>query len=622
MAITATNKQLTNPKHVEQVLLTAIEENVLLEVTIQPSGIRTQAFLVCDDGNIGSHHSLLLTTLGDVSGNKAYRESASVTIQTQTARYVVDLETRFLELTTVNGASCVRLGFPRSVRIAPHGREFNRLRIPYVTDLNTTVKLKDGRQFKAAVFDLAMGGCSLIRQVDADVPSGAERGVMVRIVIHSPDKSNNYEILINGVIRRLIQLRNRYNELQELIGIEFTLISVSSRRDFNSLMHFVKAEVQRASEGTNPVLERCVTTADRQAERARLQREYPDVHQAIESGDDEMMLSMLAIWKLDQSIRYFLVQGLIERSAPGSLIAALKQIVEVEWCKDADLLMAAIAEKQHVPSATSALKLLPAGSRFLEPLVSIITREATADRLLKAVQNCQDKPKVQYRLLPTLIKSGTVPHLVEAFKVVPEDSPVAKMLVEVILKKYRAVAELVPIIQGLTDVSSELYISVIQKFVKYAPVVEMVQLLKNQISDQTRAGEFLAVEIVSRGKPEDMLLAFGETTMDSFTSVVLAYGLARFGSQKQIDEALTMVGHLPRAGVILKHAQLRRALRKESKLLKMLNIGGGEQKKQLDALESDARLLLSQADQELRRMSEMVHGVLSSKLQQHLASGE
>ena len=603
--------------------MTAIEENALLDVLIQPAGVRTNAFFVCSDGNMGKRESLLITTLNTEEEIRACKESEVIKIFMQTFRYLIELDGKFLDIVSVKGTPSLHLAFPEVITISPQAREFKRRRVSFSIDLPVTMDVKNQkRPFKAKVFDIAIGGCSFIRHINEKALKTPTfpKGTQLKAQVHSPDKTNPYHVPVSGVVRKIFTMRNRYNEIMELIGMEFTLISTDAQGDFNKLLRFIDDEFSRTRNQTNPIIDRCILE-----QQESLQGDYPEVHQAIDSGDADIMLSMLAVWGNDASARRALISGIIKAGmtrsgASAQLVTALQAIAAIEWSPEADLLVEAIIERKHVSSALKILEIIPDDSQNVDLLVKMITMHGSTDKLLAAVQICTQKPRIQQSLLPILTRTAPVKYLIEAYQYIEQGSPLLEGLLELILEKTKSTIELMPLIRSVDDVDSETFFKLIRRFVKGAPVKELVKLLEIQVSDKTTVGEFLVTEIVARGKPDHMAEAFDFVSMDSFSSVALAFGLARYGLLEQVETALAKSAALPRAGIILRYAGLKRGIEQESKggfnLKRMLKMDDTLEKNQaaLRKIEAEAKKLMVETEDRLYKLSETVHGSATGRL--------
>ncbi|MBF0401919.1 MAG: PilZ domain-containing protein [Magnetococcales bacterium] len=617
-----TKRQIRKPRNIVEIMMLAIEENALVDVIIQPAGIRTNAFFVCQDGNMGKRESLLLTSLNTEEEVKACRESSVIKIFSQTVRYLIELDGKFVDMVEIKGTPCVKLAFPDVIAISAQARQFNRRRIAFSIDLPITIDTKNQKPFSAKVFDVAVGGCSFIRRIEeADLKHPAyPKGTVLKASLHSPDKTNNYEIPVSGVVRKIYTMRNRYNELVELIGVEFNLISTNARGDFNKLLRFIDDEFVRTRKETNPVIDRCVL------EQEGLQGDYADVHQAVDSGDPDLMLSMLTIWRLDPPARRALVSGLIKigmtRSGISSqLVSALQIIATIEWSSDADMLVEAIIERKHVASALKVLDIIPEDSANTDALIKLISMHGSPEKLLEAVRVCAKKPRIQQNLLPILSRTAPIKYLIEAYQYIPKDSPLLEGLLELILEKTKSTMELMPLIRSVEDVNSTVFLKLIQRFAKGAPIKELVKLLEIQVSDKTQVGEFLVTEIVARGKPEHILEAFDFVSMDSFSSVALAFGLARCGLPYHMELAMAKTETLPRAGIILYYASLKQALETPqgfnlANLTRALGLDKSvdENRAALAKVEREAKKLMNSTEDRLCKLSEILHGQVTGRL--------
>ncbi|MEO5363897.1 MAG: PilZ domain-containing protein [Magnetococcus sp. DMHC-8] len=617
-----TKRQIRKPRNIVEILMLAIEENALVDVIIQPAGVRTNAFFVCQDGNMGKRESLLLTTLNTEQELRACHESQVIKIFSQTMRYLIEIDGRFADVVEVRGTPCIRLVFPDVIYISAQARQFNRRRVPFSIDLPITVDMKSKKPFKARVFDIAVGGCSFIHHVDETVlahPTFA-KGAAVKAVLHSPDRTNPYEIPLSGVVRKIFIMRNRYNEIMELIGVEFNLISTDARGDFNKLLRFVDDECSRAGKQSNPVIDRCVL------EQEGLEGDYADVQQAVESGDPDLIIGLLSIWRMDPSARRALISGIIKigmtrSGVSAQLVVALQIISAIEWSPDADMLVEAIIERKHVASALKVLELVPEDSVNTDPLIKMIIMHGSPEKLLEAVRICTHKPRIQQHLLPVLSRTAPVKYLIEAYQYVHKESPLLEGLLELILEKTKSTMELMPLIRSVEDVNSTVFLKLIQRFAKGAPIKELVKLLEIQVSDKTQVGEFLVMEIVSRGKPEHLLEAFNYVSMDSFSSVALAFGLTRCALPYQLEMALTKTEGLPRAEIILRHAHLKSLLEEDqgfnlTHLSRMLKLDKSVETNNLalSKVEKDAKRLIIETEDRLCRLSEILHGAVLGRL--------
>lgn len=616
-------KRIGDPRQITQFLLQAIEGDSTVDVEIQPAGFRTHGFFVCQDGNVGKRDALLVTTLDTEEEKQAYSSAKTVTMHLQSTSRQITVQTQFVDFVTVNGASCVRLAFPRDLSVVAISREFKRLKVPYTVDLFTTLQIKNTTPFQASIIDLTIGGCSMLRKVDAKGQTHPPMtiGNLFKMTLHSPVKSYSGDISLSGVARKILRVRNRYNEVQEITNVEFILISSTERSAFDNLLRALIKEEKRAKQNVNPILDRCTF------ETEVLGEGHSEVQVAIESGKPEAILAMLTVWSLDDTVRRALIMGLIKiiqaQSGTNSfLVTAMKSIQETAgWTDDCERLVEAIVEKKHVLSAIETLEVVPLECNQLDALALVIVTGTSPEQLLRAMRASSDKPRIQKRLLPALIQTGSIRFLAEAFQYVDKDSPVFTNLVDAILEKGKFSSDFLPLILGMTDVESPVYAKLVKRFLKVAPIKELAHLLSKQISDDTQLGEFLASEIVNRGQPENMAEAFKHTTMDSFASVILAYGLASFSGSKTelIDQALTQTAMLPRAEMILKHAQLLNEVRvasKKSTLSRLLNLDGATGKKELAVLEEKVRALSIEAEQEIRQMSKIIHGFQTGRLRE------
>ncbi|MEO5350669.1 MAG: PilZ domain-containing protein [Magnetococcus sp. YQC-3] len=615
-------RQIRKPRNIMEILMIAIEENALVDVVIQPAGIRSNAFFICQDGNLGKRESVLLTFLNTEAEIKACRESSVIKIFSQTVRYLVEWDARFVDFVNVRGTPCLRLDFPEVLSISAQARQFNRRRVPFNVDLPIVVDIKHQENFRAQVFDIAVGGCSFIRMVDEthlDRPT-FPKGTVIKAALHSPDKTNPYTIPVSGVVRKIFIMRNRYNEIMELIGTEFNLISTDARGDFNKLLRFVDDECARGKKQTNPVIDRCVL------EQEGLQGDYADVQHAVESGDPDLIIGLLSIWRMDPSARRSLISGIIKvgmtRSGMSAqLVTALQIISAIEWSADADMLVEAIIERKHVASGLKVLEVIPEESANTDGLIKMICMHGSPEKLLEAVRICTHKPRIQQNLLPVLSRTAPVKYLIEAYQYIPKNSPLLEGLLEIILDKTKSTMELMPLIRSIEDVNSTVFLKLVQRFAKGAPIKELVKLLEMQVSDKTQVGEFLVMEIVARGKPEHILEAFNYVSMDSFSSVALAFGLTLCGTQDQLDLAMMKTDTLPRAATLLYHASLKRSLEEEqgfnlSQLTRMLKLDKSQEENRaaLVKVEREAKGLIIATEDRLCRLSEILHGSVTGRL--------
>ncbi|MBF0462218.1 MAG: PilZ domain-containing protein [Magnetococcales bacterium] len=617
-----TKRQIRKPRNIVEILMLAIEENALVDVIIQPAGVRTNAFFVCMDGNMGKRESLILTSLNTEEEVRACRESTTIKIFSQTVRYLIEINGQFADMVDVRGTPCVRLVFPDVIYISAQARQFNRRRVPFSVDLPIIIDMKAQKPFRAQVFDISVGGCSFIRHVDEShlfTPT-FPKGTVIKASLLSPDRTNPYEVPLSGVVRKIFTMRNRYNEIMEMIGAEFNLISTDARGDFNKLLRFIDDECGRDKRQSNPVIDRCVL------EQEGLQGDYVDVHQAIDSGDPDLMLNMLSIWRMDPNARRALISGIIKigmmRSGlSAQLVSALQTIAAIEWSYDADMLVEAIIERKHVTSALKVLDIIPEESANTDSLVKMIIMLASPEKLLEAVRICAHKPRIQQNLLPALARTAPVKYLIEVYQYIPKGSPLLESLLELILEKTKSTMELMPLIRSAEDVHSAAFLKLVQRFAKGAPVKELVKLLEIQVSDKTQVGEFLVMEIVARGKPEHILEAFHYVSMDSFSSVALAFGLSRCGLPYQLEEALTRTETLPRAATILYYTRLKQSLEEEqgfnlTNLARMLKLDRSveENRAALIKIEREARKLIIETEERLCRLSEILHGSVTGRL--------
>ncbi|MBF0184280.1 MAG: PilZ domain-containing protein [Magnetococcales bacterium] len=617
-----TKRQIRKPRNIVEILMIAIEENALVDVIIQPSGVRTNAFFVCQDGNMGKRESLLLTSLNTEEEIRACRESTGIKIFSQTVRYLMELDGKFIDFVEVRGTPCIRLAFPEVIYISAQARQFSRRRVPFSIDMPISIDMKNDRPFKARVFDIAVGGCSFIRHVDEShlFKPTFPKGTSLKGTLHSPDRTNPYEIPVTAVVRKIFTLRNRYNEIMELIGAEFTLIATDARGDFNKLMRFVDDEFTRTRNQTNPVIDRCVL------EQEGLEGNYSEVQQAVESGDPDLMLGLLSIWRMDPSARRALISGIIKIGMTRSgisaqLVTALQIIATIEWSPDADILVEAVIERRHVSSALRVLEIIPEDSVNTDALVKLIVMHSSPEKLLEAVRICGNKPRIQQHLLPVLSRTAPAKYLIEAYQYIHKESPMLEGVLELILEKAKSTMELMPLIRSVEDVNSAVFLKLIQRFAKGAPIKELVKLLEIQVSDKTQVGEFLVMEIVARGKPEHMLETFNYVSMDSFSSVALAYGLVKCGLPYQWEVALSKTETLPRAGVVLRYATLKQSVEEThgfnlSNISRMLKLDKSVEQNNLALakIEKTAKKLMIETEDRLCRLSEILHGQVTGRL--------
>ena len=617
-----TKKHIRKPRNIVEILMLAIEENALLDVLIQPAGVRTNAFFVCKDGNMGKRESLLITSLNTEKEIKACRESKVIKVFMQTFRYLIELDGQFVDMVEVKGTPCVQLAFPDVITISAQARQFKRRRVPFSVDLPLVVEIKGQKPFKAKVFDVAIAGCSFIRHIsDSESPPMFPKGTQLKAAMLSPDRTNTYKVPVSGVVRKIFTMRNRYNEIMELLGMEFTLVSTHAQSDFNKLLRFIDDEFGRTRNQTNPIIDRCILEQD------ALQGDYPDVHQAIDSGDPDLMLSMLAVWGKDPGARRALISGIIKIGMTRSgisaqLVAAVQSLAAIEWSPDADMLVEAIIERRHVTSALKILEVVPDDSKNMDALIQMITTHGSVDKLLEAIRLCAEKPRIQQNLLPILTRTAPIRYLIEAYGHIPKDSPLLEGLLELILSKTKSTMELMPLIRSTEDVTSTTFFKLIQRFIKGAPVKELVKLLEIQVSDRTPVGEYIVTEIYARGKPDHMAEAYDFVGMDSDASVALALGLARYATPEYIEIALEKSNALPRAAKILQYASLKNTVEEDAKgfsfsrMLKM-DKEGDKRQASLGKVEKDARRLMAEAEERLFNLSEKIHGAATGRLKRH-----
>ncbi|MEO5340599.1 MAG: hypothetical protein H7837_08795 [Magnetococcus sp. MYC-9] len=618
-----TKRLIRKPRNIVEILMIAIEENALVDVIIQPAGVRTNAFFVCQDGNMGKRESLLLTSLNTEAEIRACKESSGIKIFSQTVRYLIEIDGRFVEMLDVKGTPCVKLAFPEVIAISPQARQFNRRRVPFSIDMPITIDMKTQPPFRARVFDVAAGGCSFIRHVDEShlFNPTFPKGTVLKATLQSPDKTNPYEVPVNAVVRKIFTLRNRYNEIMELIGAEFNLVATDARGDFNKLMRFVDDECLRTRNLTNPVIDRCVL------EQEGLEGDYADVHQAVDSGDPDLMLSLLSIWRMDPGARRSLISGIIKigmtRSGMSAqLVSALQIISAIEWSPDADLLVEAIIERKHVASGLKVLEVIPEESTNTDALVKMIVMHGSPEKLLESVRICANKPRIQQSLLPILSRTAPIKYLIEAYQYIHPESPMLEGLLELILEKTKSTMELMPLIRSVEDVHSVVFLKLIQRFSRGAPIKELVKLLEIQVSDKTQVGELLVTEIVARGKPEHILEALNYVSMDSFSSVALAFGLYRCGLPYQVEVALMKTETLPRAAVILRYAHLKNQVEGDQQGFNLTQLtklfkndrSTEENRAALAKIEQSAKKLLIETEDRLCKLSEVLHGAPSGRL--------
>ena len=618
-----TKRQIRKPRNIVEILMLAIEENALLDVLIQPAGVRTNSFFVCQDGNMGKRESLLITSLNTEEEVRACNESKVIKVFMQTFRYLIEVDGEFLDFVDVKGTPCAKLAFPEVITISAQARQFKRRRVPFSLDLPMIIDMKGKKPYKSKVFDVAIGGCSFIRHIDKKSLANPvfPKGTQLQAKVLSPDRTNSYEVPVNGVVRKIFTMRNRYNEIMELIGMEFNLISTNAQGDFNKLLRFIDDEFSRTRNQTNPIIDRCIL------EQESLQGDYPDVHQAIESGDPDRILGMLAIWEKDPNARRALISGIIKigmtRSGVSAhLVTALQSVAAIGWSSDADMLVEAIIERKHVSSALKILECVPDDSKSIDALIQMITTHGSADKLLEAVRLCIDKPRIQQNLLPILTRTAPMRYLIEAYQHIHKDSPLLDGLLKLILNKTKSTMELMPLIRSTEDVTSDTFFKLIRRFIKGAPVKELVKLLEIQVSDRTQVGEFIVTEIVARGKPEHMAEAYDFVGMDSFASVALAFALARYAPPEMVEMALEKSTALPRAAVILRYTHLKstvEVLSKEFSFAKMFKMENeqGKRQSEINKIEKNAKKLMAETEERLFQLSGAIHGAASGRLKRH-----
>ncbi|MBF0162218.1 MAG: hypothetical protein HQL88_08010 [Magnetococcales bacterium] len=614
---------IRKPRNIVEILMIAIEENALVDVIIQPATLRTNAFFVCQDGNMGKRECLLLTSLNTEEEIKACRESAVIKVFCQTVRYLIEIDGKFIESTDVKGTPCIKLAFPDVIAISAQARQFNRRRVPFSIDMPITIDMKTQKPFRARVFDVAAGGCSFIRHVDEShlFNPTFPKGTVLKAVLESPDKTNPYSVPVNAVVRKIFTMRNRYNEIMEMIGAEFNLISTDARGDFNKLLRFIDDECVRTHKQTNPVIDRCVL------EQEGLQGDYADVHQAVESGDPDLMLGLLSVWRMDPGARRTLVSGIIKIGMTRSgisaqLVSALQIISAIEWSADADMLVEAVIERKHVASGLKVLEVIPEDSANTDLLVKMIVTHGSPEKLLEAVRICSNKQRIQQTLLPILSRTAPIKYLIEAYQYIPKDSPLLESLLELILEKTKSTMELMPLIRSVDNVHSVVFLKLIQRFARGAPVKELVKLLEIQVSDKTQVGELLVTEVVSRGKPEHIMEAFNHVSMNSFSSIALAYGLFRCALPHQVEFALMKTETLPKAAVILRYTHLKNLVEGDqqgfnlTQLAKMFrhDRSAEENRVALAKVEQEAKRLIVETEERLCKLSEILHGAPSGRL--------
>ena len=304
------------------------------------------------------------------------------------------------------------------------------------------------------------------------------------------------------------------------------------------------------------------------------------------------------------------------------LVAALRSLSAFDWSPDADLLVEAIIERRHVTSALKILELIPENSVNLDALIQLITRHGSPEKLLEAVRLTSERPRVQQNLLPILTRTAPVKHLIEAYQYIPKNSPLLEGLLELILEKVRSTMDLMPLIRSTEDVTSETFFKLIRRFIKGAPVKELVKLLEIQVSDMTEMGEFIVTEIVARGKPDHMFEAYEFVGMDSFASVALACAMSRYAPSEAIDAALEQSSALPRAAIVLRHTQLKQLVsegEQQGFVAKILGKSNEKEARQaeLKKIEQDAKRLITETEERLYRISEKVHGAATGRLKRH-----
>lgn len=620
-----TKRHIRKPRNIVEILMLAIQENALLDVLIQPARVRTNAFFVCQDGNMGKRESLLITSLNTKEEIEACQDSKVIKIFMQTVRYLIELDGIYEEFVTIKDTPCIKLKFPEVITISPQARQFKRRRVPFSLDLPMFISLKGKKPHRSQVYDIAIAGCSFIRHIDEKSLANPmfPKGTQLQAAIASPDPTNNYEVPVNGVVRKIFTMRNRYNEIMELLGMEFNLISTNAQGDFNKLLRFIDDEFARTKDQTNPIIDRCIL-----ADQDSLQGGNADVQQAVDSSDPDRILNMLAIHGKDPGARRALISGIIKIGMTKSgissqLVTALHSLAEIEWSSDADMLVEAIIERKHVTSALKILPIVPDDSENIDSLVQLITVYGSIDRLLEAIRVCKDKPRIQQNILPLLARKAPVKYMIEAYSHIQKESPLLDGLLEQILDKTKSTVELMPLIRSTEDVTSEMFLKLIRRFVKGAPVKELVKLLEIQVSDRTLVGEFIITEIVARGKPAHMAEAYDFVGMDSFASVALAFGMFRYATLDLIESSLDKSKTLPRAAIILRYASLKKASEEDesqgfslAKMLK-LNKEGDRRQVELNKVEKEAKKLLVETEEKLYKLSEKIHGAASGRLKRN-----
>ncbi|MBF0189412.1 MAG: hypothetical protein HQL50_15925 [Magnetococcales bacterium] len=561
------SERVSDPNKVVHFLRTATLEQAFLDVTVMPSKRRYNAYFLCVNGNLGRRDAIFLSLPEGDNTGRIFDDATSVNISFQLDGSLVDVPSNFVGIGKKGDHVCAELTYPDLVSLKKI-RQFMRVQVPQHVDIAMEVRQRNKPPFSARVFDLAMGGLSFSYRVRSYMEGGAaamehrlKAEDFVKMEIHVPDGAAAYDIPVNGVVRRVSRLRREDGSLEEVVGVEIMMISMGLKNKFNELIDLLEKEGRLVRQGRAGLsMKDMAIECDH--ERGAMEDEAPEVYAAIRDGDVAAMVALINEWHANPQVSADLAAGLAEHGNSHTILTAFKTLFGIGQSESTDRLFEALMERRHFNTLMELMQILPENSPYAEKLAQGLVGHFPSDKLIEAVSRTRNKPTIQSILIEAMATTGTVDDFVESLSHLRDNLDATVKLAHRISDRSQSSDDLVRVIATVRgalkgEASDQALDILVKKFTRVASEPALLSVLERHISDHSLAGEFLVSEIVHRGRPEDMIKAFRQMTMDSMSSLFLALGLVRTGSLDQIRKALALSRTCPRAKLVLGGEMLR-----------------------------------------------------------------
>lgn len=376
-------------------------EQLPLSLEVSRNERMDNVFIVCIEGNIYHKETLYLAITGSEAANIATLEGKKLRLSFPVEERQIEFETEVQGFLDWENNTYVEVAFPNTLQINTV-REFRRILVPDHLNIQVDISRRGKILAVSKIHEISTGGLSFELPPQPDKKkvhpaSALSIDLLVKILVTGPSSEGNISIPIHGVIRRKIPIHTpegkKYN-----IGLEFGMISLTSRGQFNALLQYVQREADANRERPSHKSKERIQ-AECEAKKSSRELRHPDVKTAISAMDTGRIIQLLDKWGDDKTNGAVLVKGLLSFGTIDDLLTAAKALIKAENPSNLERLITGVQAKKDLSISMRFLEVLPIDSPQIDGLLGAIARDHPADAVLAALNDTSQTALLNQRML-------------------------------------------------------------------------------------------------------------------------------------------------------------------------------------------------------------------------------